>query len=498
MSDVAPDTPAVADPLPISVAAVSETGQREQNQDCMSAFPSAFGAVYLIADGMGGHRGGAQASRLVVDSFQRHLLAASQSLPARDALTLAVRLANVEVLEQGKGGNPELAGMGSTVVIALVRAAADGLELITAHVGDSRAYLFRKGILTLLTKDHTQVQWLIDNNELDEVSARNHPGASILTRAMGHTADLQVDVSGPIPLFEDDEILLCSDGLSGFAVGDEIRKTLLQSAGPTESAGRLVQLALASGSSDNITVQLLRVGRFGPASAPSISAAPKTTAVEFSRGLPRRHPLYRILLILASLAVLAFAGWLTRYSLFSSVPSPAHLQQRLSNAGDLNQRALQTALGGQARVDRDGKTAGCTNDHPTTICTLVSRYSSEVADFERLGTSLDSLKKQIDAIAAHPSSARRRQLVAFRDQIDRLETQINREKTTLDGLEQQRKSLGTPMPVAESSAASTKQKLTGPVSSPASHAKSSAPAKPSLSPGLDRNKPPGSLTPHSQ
>ena len=246
--------------LAIGVGAVSETGQREQNQDRMSGFNSPLGAVYLVADGMGGHKGGAEASRMVAEAFSRHLMNAPASSPPQDALTLAVRLANLEVLEKGRSGNPEFEGMGSTVVIALIQETGNGMELNIAHVGDSRIYLRRDDKLTQLTKDHTQVQWLIDSNALDEAGARNHPDASVLTRAMGHSTDLQVDISGPIPLLEGDIVLLCSDGLSGFANSEDIDRTVAQNPDPTKCANKLVQLALASGSNDNITVQVLRVG----------------------------------------------------------------------------------------------------------------------------------------------------------------------------------------------------------------------------------------------
>ena len=276
MNDVRTEQPARA--LPISVGAVTEVGRREQNQDCMTGFSSPFGAVYLIADGMGGHRGGAEASRLVAEAFSRHLQAVPASTPLRDAVTLACRLANVEVLEKGKSGNPEFEGMGSTVVIALVRQTDRGLELTTAHIGDSRIYLQRDASLTLLTKDHTQIQWLIDTNAIDEASARNHPDASVLTRAMGHTTDLKVDISDPIPLREGDGILLCSDGLSGFASTEQIDRTIQQNPDPTGCANQLVQLALSAGSNDNITVQFLRIG--GPAPAMPSRGRSRTTEPE--------------------------------------------------------------------------------------------------------------------------------------------------------------------------------------------------------------------------
>ena len=133
---------------------------------------------------------------MVAEAVSRQLMDAPASSPPQDALTLAVRLANLEILEKGRSGNPEFEGMGSTVVIALIQETNNGMELITAHVGDSRIYLRRDDKLTQLTKDHTQVQWLIDNNALDEEGARNHPDSSVLTRAMGHSTDLQVDISG--------------------------------------------------------------------------------------------------------------------------------------------------------------------------------------------------------------------------------------------------------------------------------------------------------------
>ncbi len=292
--------------LPIRVGAVSEIGHREQNQDCMSAFSSAFGAVYLIADGMGGYRGGAEAAQLVAEAVNRHLLAAPASLPAQDAITLAVRLANVEVLERSKSGNPEFSGMGSTVVLAVVQQDAGGLKLTTAHIGDSRAYLYRDGCLTLLTKDHTQVQWLIDNNAIDEASARNHPDASVLTRALGHTTDLQVDISEPIPLQEGDGVLLCSDGLSGFAPAEDIAATIAQNPEPNGCASQLAQLALAAGSSDNITVQFLRIGAVTPDIAAKFPAeASKLPGPSRSQ---RPQHLLRLISIVAAIVLALGAG----------------------------------------------------------------------------------------------------------------------------------------------------------------------------------------------
>ena len=114
----------------------------------MSGFTAPFGATYLVADGMGGDWGGAEASRLVVDAVRRHLQTASPSLSIAEALTLPLQLANLEVLEKSKSSDADFSGMGSTVALALLSppSSVDGsMELTTAHVGDSRIYLARHG-----------------------------------------------------------------------------------------------------------------------------------------------------------------------------------------------------------------------------------------------------------------------------------------------------------------------------------------------------------------
>lgn len=247
--------------LPVSVGAISEVGLREENQDNMTGFASPLGSVYLIADGMGGYRGGAEAARVVSETFRTYLMAAAPDENYWDALARTARDINETLMTRNSSGEEQFAGMGSTVVIALIRPSHDGgLELITAHAGDSRVYVMRDGVLNIITKDHTRVQWLIDNQVLDEASARSHPEASVLTRAFGHTTALSLDISQPMPLLDGDCVLLCSDGLSGFASTDDINGVIAQYPDPSECVHQLVQLALARGSNDNITVQCIRIG----------------------------------------------------------------------------------------------------------------------------------------------------------------------------------------------------------------------------------------------
>jgi serine/threonine protein phosphatase PrpC len=383
--------------LPISVGAVTEIGQREQNQDCMSAFLSPFGAVYLIADGMGGYQGGAEAAHLVAEAVNRHLLAAPRSLPPQDAITLAVRLANVEILEKSKSGSPDFAGMGSTVVLALVQETGRSLELTTAHIGDSRAYLYRDGKLTLLTKDHTQVQWLIDTNAIDEASARNHPDASVLTRALGHTTDLQVDISVAVPLLEGDGILLCSDGLSGFATAETIAATIEGNPDPNQCASQLAQLALDSGSNDNITVQFLRVG-------PQPDSAAKSSAETRKPFPPVRGSRTRLIAVVSALAFLVLglgagiAWWLHLRGSGKQTVDP-DVRQLSADVEKLNTDTLKLhnqALEARAEVDTEKAKLPAKTDGKSAK--LQSRLKILNATLARLGGSFETIWGQTNTI----------------------------------------------------------------------------------------------------
>jgi protein phosphatase len=464
--------------LPIRVGAVSEKGNREENQDSMSGFSSAFGAVYMIADGMGGHRGGAEASRMVVEGFNRHLLATPATSPARDAVTLAMRLTNVEILEKGKSGSPEFQGMGSTVVIALVRRSENGLELTTAHVGDSRIYLHRDGVLTQLTKDHTQVQWLLDTHAIDEAAARNHPDASVLTRALGHNTDLQVDISEAIPLADGDAILLCSDGLSGFASSEDINQTVEQNPDPVVCAQELVHLALDSGSNDNITVQFLRIGDAvsapqvpapPPASAPpkhhtqmEMAAMPRPAASE-TAGRPPIKPRSRLPLIAILVVVLALAGglyWWMRSRHGGVNEDATKLGPRIDKLGadakDCKERALQDK---KAVDDEDlknlEKQVKKSKDSPESK-DLRKNLQKLSDDFKAIALRAERMEKQTEraqaaenptyrdelaAIQAEQDAKKRNgEIRALKSELDSSEDELKEHiKTDLDGEEKNKK-----------------------------------------------------------
>jgi serine/threonine protein phosphatase PrpC len=238
-----------------SVGARSETGyKRNENQDRMSRVSTALGDAYIVSDGMGGHKGGALAAQITVDTLQRTLGGAEPQENLAAAVRQAVVAANAEVHRRAYAGDPATHGMGATALVLLaLRSSA-----LVAHVGDSRAYLVRDGKLRLLTKDHTRVQRMVDAGMLTEEQAHDHPDAGVLERAIGHQRDVEVEISGPIELEYGDELLLCSDGLSSYVDQEQIERVFGESNTPAEQVDALIALALASGGHDNVTVQVIR------------------------------------------------------------------------------------------------------------------------------------------------------------------------------------------------------------------------------------------------
>lgn len=218
-------------------------GRYKNNQD------SGFAGSRLIGvcDGMGGHAGGDVASSIAV----AHLAALNEegvsSEPAEE-LSAVIRESHSEML-QHVTDNPEVTGMGTTVT-AILR---HGKTLALAHIGDSRAYRLRDNQLTQITKDHTFVQWLIDEGRITHAEAEVHPQRSVIMRVLGDVdARDELDISlqeGQIG----DRWLLCSDGLSGAVSFDTLHDTLINIENPGECADALVDLALKAGGQDNIT-----------------------------------------------------------------------------------------------------------------------------------------------------------------------------------------------------------------------------------------------------
>jgi protein phosphatase len=248
------------------VGAHSETGYvRSENQDRMSGTQVPLGQLYIVADGMGGHQGGALAAELTVQGLQQYIGEAPAHASVEEAIQTAFTKTNDTVYRQAHAGEPTTEEMGSTAVLLLI----SGQVARVAHVGDSRAYLYRKGRLKQLTTDHTIVQKMVQAGMLKPAEATNHPNASVLDRAIGSKPSVEVDISDPVRLNAGDAVLLCSDGLSGYVAEPEIASVLQGQATVQEIPERLVKLALQKGGEDNVTVQFIQYGTRQEAQLPA-------------------------------------------------------------------------------------------------------------------------------------------------------------------------------------------------------------------------------------
>ena len=241
----------------LSVGAKTHTGKvRTENQDRMGRFLSPFGELFIVADGMGGHQGGALAAAMLTDGFENYLRQLPPTLSAKAALQQVAQQINAEIYQRANSGDPTTAKMGSTLVLALVK----GGQVLIGHAGDSRAYLVRQNRMTRLTKDHSAVQKMIDYNMLTEAEARDHPDASVINRAFGQAQDIELEISEPLPIAPGDGLLLCTDGLCGYVDDSEVANVIGRYDDASKIADALVDLALSAGGEDNVTVQFLQFG----------------------------------------------------------------------------------------------------------------------------------------------------------------------------------------------------------------------------------------------
>jgi PPM family protein phosphatase len=228
---------------------------REGNEDAYLVADS----VFAVADGMGGHLAGEIASAKAlepVEELDGKVYADAEE--AVRALRDAVVTANATVSQMAED-EPLYRGMGTTLTAVLV----EGRRLHVAHVGDSRAYLLRDGTFNQLTDDHTLVQHLIDEGQITREEAATHPQRSIITRAIGVARDVDVD-SMTLDLQPGDQILLCSDGLTGVVSDGAIEAALRSDEDEQTIITGLIEQANEGGGPDNITVVVLRYDPDGP------------------------------------------------------------------------------------------------------------------------------------------------------------------------------------------------------------------------------------------
>ncbi|MGI5285099.1 Stp1/IreP family PP2C-type Ser/Thr phosphatase [Nonomuraea polychroma] len=254
--------------IALRYAARSDVGLlREGNED--SAYAS--GRLLAVADGMGGHAHGEVASSVAIAAMAS-LEEVQQGGDLLNAIEAAVRDANRRLHEM-VGRDPSLKGMGTTLTAMLW----NGTQVALVHVGDSRAYLLRRGELYQITHDHTLVQQLVDDGRITPEEAATHPQRSILLRALDGSGEVDPDLT----LREaqvGDRYLLCSDGLSGVVSAETLHATLTNIDDPEEVVRQLIDLANRGGGPDNITCVLADVleitdGQQVPAEAAVVGAA---------------------------------------------------------------------------------------------------------------------------------------------------------------------------------------------------------------------------------
>ena len=242
-------------------AASSHIGKvRASNQDSGSVGRH----LYVVADGMGGHAGGDVASAIAV----QHLYALDHPYDsveaAREELFRSILSAGEE-LTQAVVEHPELTGMGTTVS-AMIRVKS---SMVIGHIGDSRIYRLREGVLEQITADHTFVQRLVDSGRITAEEAAVHPRRSVLMRVLGDVdADPDIDTH-VIDTQPGDKWLLCSDGLSGYVSERDIAETLLTVDDPELACHKLITQSLSEGAPDNVTVVIVRIDEDRDTSPPS-------------------------------------------------------------------------------------------------------------------------------------------------------------------------------------------------------------------------------------
>ncbi|HEY5657057.1 MAG TPA: Stp1/IreP family PP2C-type Ser/Thr phosphatase [Myxococcota bacterium] len=247
----------------LTAAARTDVGlRRSVNEDSYALAPEL--GLYVVADGMGGHTAGKLASKLASEGAVNALRQLAQvNASLTEKLRYCVASANRDIFETAQA-KPELAGMGTTLVALL---AGPG-RIALAHVGDSRAYLIRGGLIRRLTDDHSLVAELVRRREITESAARGHPHRHVLTRALGVRRTVEADLAELTPA-TDDLVVMCSDGLTGHLHDEEIAEIALRDSDLAAACAQLIELANARGGEDNITVTLVRCDVPGPAEPPS-------------------------------------------------------------------------------------------------------------------------------------------------------------------------------------------------------------------------------------
>lgn len=238
------------------VGASTDTGMvRQLNEDCYYIPPNIDKDIHLfiVADGMGGHKAGEVASKIAIDTVVSYITAVYKDI-AKDnpnllrLLSESILKANKVVYERSKT-DLRLEGMGTTLDVVLI----DEGRLFIGHVGDSRVYVIRRNNIYQLTRDHSYVEQLVKSGTITREEANNHPQRNIITRALGTDEVVEIDVCVR-RLFDNDRIVLCTDGLTNMVPDEQIKQMVVQLNSCQHTAEQLVMAANDAGGIDNVTV----------------------------------------------------------------------------------------------------------------------------------------------------------------------------------------------------------------------------------------------------
>lgn len=236
--------------------AITDIGRRRKvNQDYIYCNDKAVGLLpnlYIVADGMGGHKAGDFASRFCVTEFEKELME-QKARTIIGSMESALQQTNERLLKEA--AVPELEGTGTTFVAATIV----NQMVYAANIGDSRLYLLHEGRIRQITQDHSLVEEKIQRGELERKEARNHPEKNVITRAMG-ASEVVVPDFFEVEIENGDYILLCSDGLTNMVEDEEIKSVIFSSTMTLQQrAQRLIEMANENGGRDNISLVLVYI-----------------------------------------------------------------------------------------------------------------------------------------------------------------------------------------------------------------------------------------------
>ncbi len=251
----------------------TDTGlMRAVNQDCFDW--DSDGRFFIVADGMGGHAGGQEASKIATNTISEYLKTHwNADIDSETLLKQAVEQANEKILEDQQA-HPERAEMGTTVVAVIFR----NEQCWCVHVGDSRLYLWRDQQLNALTEDHTWVAWALKSGSLSKEEAEVHPWRHVLSQCLGRQELYSIDID-LINVQLGDRLLLCSDGLTGEVSERSIAAYLDKKNTCEQAVTQLIETAKENGGSDNITVIVIEEGE--QAESEGDNSDPDTVSSQF-------------------------------------------------------------------------------------------------------------------------------------------------------------------------------------------------------------------------